>query len=88
MSETAEYYKRNPAARRRRNKQQAALNKTPKEKKRRAELNKINRRNHRVGKSRVGDRADVSHLKSGGTTLEPQSRNRRRNGHNGKSSKK
>ena len=54
-------------------------NKKAPEKKRRAELTRINRNNHRKGKSKVGDKKDVSHKKKGGTTLEARSKNRARN---------
>lgn len=48
----------------------------PHMKKKRAELNKINRKNHKAGKSKVGDKLDVSHTKSGKTKLQHQSANR------------
>lgn len=61
---------------------QAKFDKKPKQKKRRAALNKINRRKGTYGN---GDGLDVSHKKNGKTTLEKASTNRRRNGRNGKS---
>jgi hypothetical protein len=61
---------------------QAKYNRKPAQKKRRAALNKINRRKGTYGN---GDGLDVSHKKNGKTTLEKASTNRRRNGRNGKS---
>lgn len=55
---------------------------------RRVELNRINRNNHKSGKSKVGDKKDVSHKKDGKTVLEKQKTNRARNGQNGKSTRK
>ena len=57
-------------------------NATPKAKKRRAELNKINRRKGTYGN---GDGLDNSHTSKGRTVKEKASKNRRRNGRNGKS---
>ena len=73
-SRTAEYYKKNPAARKRRLKQQKEYQKKPGRVKKRVELNRINRK---VGKK--GDGKDVSHCKGGGTRLESASKNRARN---------
>ena len=73
-SRTAEYYRKNPAARRRRLKQQKKYQKKPSQVKKRVELNKINRK---IGKK--GDGKDVSHCKGGGTRLESASKNRARN---------
>ena len=73
-SRTAEYYKKNPAARKRRLKQQKKYQKKPSQVKKRVELNRINRK---VGKK--GDGKDVSHCKGGGTRLESASKNRARN---------
>lgn len=58
---------------------------SPERKKYRAELNKKNRQAGTYGN---GDKKDISHKKSGGTTQESQSKNRARNGANGKSTKK
>ena len=52
-------------------------------KKYRAELNKANK-----SKGKLGDGKDISHNKNGKLTLESQKLNRRRNGQNGKGSKK
>ena len=61
---------------------QAKYNRKPAHKKRRALLNKDNRRRGTYGN---GDGKDVSHKKNGKTVLEKASTNRRRNGRNGKS---
>ena len=61
---------------------QAKYNRKPTQKKRRAALNKENRRRGTYGN---GDGKDVSHKKNGKTVLEKASTNRRRNGRNGKS---
>jgi len=58
---------------------------SPERKKYRAELNKKNREAGTYGN---GDKKDVSHKKSGGTTQEFQPKNRARNGSGGKSTKK
>ena len=57
-------------------------NATPKAKKRRAQLNKINRSKGTYGN---GDGLDNSHTSSGKTVKEKANSNRRRNGRNGKS---
>lgn len=57
-------------------------NATPKAKKRRAQLNKINRKKGTYGN---GDGLDNSHTSSGKTVKEKANSNRRRNGRNGKS---
>ena len=51
-------------------------NAKPSEKKRRAALNRENRKRGTYGN---GDNLDVSHKQGGGTKLEPQSKNRARN---------
>lgn len=56
-----------------------------KRKKYRAELN---RENHKAGTYGNGDGYDMSHTKSGKLVKEKQSKNRSRNGKNGKSTKK
>ena len=61
---------------------QAKYSRKPAQKKRRASLNKDNRRRGTYGN---GDGKDVSHKKNGKTVLEKASTNRRRNGRNGKS---
>ena len=66
-------------------KAQAKYNRKPAQKKRRASLNKENRKRGTYGN---GDGKDVSHTKSGKTILEKASTNRRRNGRSGKSKRK
>ena len=73
-SRTAEYYRKNPAARKRRLKQQSRYQKKPSQVKKRVELKRLNRK---MGKK--GDGKDVSHCKGGGTKLESASKNRARN---------
>jgi hypothetical protein len=87
-SKSKEYYDKNPEAKAKKVQYQKELNKKPSEVKRRVELNAINRKNHAAGKSKVGDGKDVSHTRSGKTTLESASKNRARQGANGKSTKK
>lgn len=58
---------------------------TDKQKKYRASLNKANRHAGTYGN---GDGKDMSHRKDGKMSLESQSKNRGRNGQNGKSTKK
>lgn len=58
---------------------------TEERKKYRARLNKENRKKKTYGNK---DDKDVSHKKDGKLTSEKQSKNRARNGHNGKSTKK
>jgi hypothetical protein len=58
---------------------------TDKQKKYRASLNKANRHAGTYGN---GDGKDMSHHKDGKMSLESQSKNRGRNGRNGKSTKK
>lgn len=60
---------------------------TEKRKNYRVELNKANRDAGTYGKMTAMDK-DRSHKKDGSMTLEDKSKNRSRNGHNGKSSKK
>lgn len=83
-SKTSIYYKKNPKARAKRNAYQKELNAEPKSKKYRAELNRERRKRGIYGKGGK----DVSHTKNGGTVLESRSKNRARNGANGKSTKK
>ena len=73
---TSDYYKKNPEARRKRLKQQAKYNRKPSQKKKRAELNRINRKKGTYGN---GDGMDESHCQGGGTRKEKASKNRARN---------
>lgn len=61
---------------------QAKYDKKPAQRKKRAALNRENRKRGTYGN---GDGLDVSHKKNGKTVLEKASKNRRRNGRNGKS---
>ena len=61
---------------------QAKYDKKPAQKKKRAALNRENRKRGTYGN---GDGLDVSHKENGKTVLEKASKNRRRNGRNGKS---
>ena len=73
-SESAKYYQDNPKARKKKDKYNAKYGATLSRKMYRAFLNAINKT-----KGSKGDNKDVSHTKSGGTTLENQSKNRARN---------
>ena len=73
------YYRKNRRSLMVKRRYQKRYNKKKKEVKRRVQLNRINRRNHRKGRSRVGDGKDVSHTKKGRTTLEIARKNRARN---------
>ena len=73
---TAEYYRKNPAARKRRLKQQSAYQKTPKGSRIKKNANKLNRK---LGTYGNGDGKDAAHYK-GSTTkgrLQSPSINRR-----------
>lgn len=76
MKKTAKYYAENPKAKKKKNDYQSKFNKSEKQRKNRAELNRENRRRGTYGN---GDGMDVSHKKDGSTTLEKQSQNRARN---------
>ena len=76
-SKSAKYYCKNRKALARKNKYQKKYNK--KDVPNRVQLNKINRQNHKAGKSKVGDKKDVSHKKDGSKVLEKRSKNRARN---------
>ena len=75
-SRTSEYYKKNPEARKKRLKQQAKYDKSPTQKKKRAALNRENRKRGTYGN---GDGKDVRHRTDGSTVLESASKNRARN---------
>tara|TARA_R100001530_G_scaffold124448_1_gene92655 strand:+ start:81 stop:326 length:246 start_codon:yes stop_codon:yes gene_type:complete len=76
VQSTSEYYKKNTSARKRRVKQQARYNRGSLQIAKRVELNRENRKRGTYGN---GDKLDVSHKRGGGTKLESQSSNRRRN---------
>lgn len=77
MSRSADYYRSHPEAAAKKVRHQAAINRRPDERKRRAALNRERRRRGIAGKGGP----DISHTESGDTVLENPSRNRARNGH-------
>lgn len=79
-SASTAYYRTHPKARRRKVRHQAAINRQHEEIDRRVALNRERRRRGIYGKGGP----DISHTSSGGTTLEPPSTNRARNGAGGK----
>jgi hypothetical protein len=84
-SRTQQYYDKNPDAKKRKAAYDALYNKDPKQRKYRSELNKANRESGTYGN---GDKKDMSHTKNGKLVKEHQSKNRGRNGADGKSTKK
>ena len=81
---SARYYRSNPEARKKKNAAQRKRNKTAKNRKYRAELNKERRKRGVYGKGGK----DMSHTKSGRIVAESPKKNRGRQGSNGKSTKK
>lgn len=81
---TAKYYATHPEARAKRLKQQAAYDKREGQSEHRAECN----RGRRELGLKKGDKRDASHTKDGRMVKEDRSKNRARNGANGKSTKK
>ena len=79
-SESAKYFATHPEARKKKNEYNTKYHSSEERKEYRAELNRENR-THNDGK-------DSSHTKDGRIVREDRSRNRARNGKNGKSSKK
>lgn len=87
MKKSAQYYSKNSAARAKKAAYDSEFNKKPAQVAKRVETNKANRKAGTYGKmSALGK--DRSHTKSGGLVLEDRSKNRARNGANGKSTKK
>lgn len=80
-SKSAKYFANNPEAREKKKEYDTKYHSSEERKKYRAELNKETRKKKTPGK-------DVSHKKDGTLTRESRSKNRARNGKNGKSSKK
>ena len=76
MKATAKYYATHPKAKAKKNAYAKKYNATPKQKTKRSELATERRKRGVYGKGG----ADVSHTKSGGTTMEDKSKNRARNG--------
>jgi hypothetical protein len=83
-SRSAEYYANNPEAKKKKQAYDKKFNSTKEQLDHRAELARERRKTPKS--KRTGQ--DVSHTKSGKTVLEPRSKNRARNGANGKSTKK
>ena len=81
---SAKYYRSNPEARKKKNAAQRKRNKTAKNRKYRAELNKERRKRGVYGKGGK----DMSHTKSGRIVAESPKKNRGRQGANGKTTKK
>ena len=75
-SKSTEYYKSHASALKIKQDYQREYNKSTTAKKKRAALNKENRKRGTYGN---GDKLDVSHKQGGGTKLEGQSKNRARN---------
>ena len=75
-SKSTNYYRSNADALKIKRKYAKKHNAKPAQKKKRAALNRENRKRGTYGN---GDHMDVSHKQGGGTTLEAQSKNRARN---------
>ena len=73
-SRTAEYYRKNPAARKRRLKQQSKYQKTKKGKSIKKNANKLRNKL----KLKVGDKRDAAHYKGSKTKGRPQHRSKNR----------
>lgn len=84
-SRSAKYYHGNREAAKKKADYDKKYHATEERKEYRAELNKANRNAGTYGNK---DHKDYSHLKQGGLTKEAQSKNRARQGANGKSTKK
>ena len=83
-SRTARYYASNPKARAKKKKYDTAYHSTSERKAYRAKLAKARRARKMMGKGG----ADLSHTRSGKLVRESASKNRARNGANGRSTKK
>lgn len=84
-SASAKYYQNNPKARAKKNAYNKDYHSTPARKRYRSELNKANKEAGTYGNK---DRKDMSHKKNGSMVKESQSKNRARQGANGRSTKK
>tara|TARA_R100000781_G_scaffold52310_1_gene34353 strand:- start:493 stop:747 length:255 start_codon:yes stop_codon:yes gene_type:complete len=73
-SRTAEYYRKNPAARKRRLKQQSKYQKTTKGKSIKKNANKLRNKL----KLKIGDKRDAAHYKGSKTKGRPQHRSKNR----------
>lgn len=85
MSKSSDYYSKNPDARAKKSSYDKKYHSTAARRKYRSELNQENRRRGTYGN---GDGQDVSHTRSGGTTLENAKTNRARQGSGGRRKKK
>jgi hypothetical protein len=83
-SKSAKYYASNPKARAKKKRYDVKYNSTPERKKYRRDLSRARRKRGIMGKGG----GDLSHTKKGTLVREAVSKNRGRNGHNGKSTKK
>ena len=83
LSKSARHYRENKKSRDNKKAYDTAYHKTTARKKYRANLNRERRK-----RGLLGDSRDLSHTKSGKLVLESKSKNRGRQGANGKSSKK
>ena len=83
-SKSAKYYAANPEARKKKAAYDTKYHGTPARKEYRRKLMAENR----AQGNKVGDGQDVSHTRGGGTTSEPRSKNRARQGAGGKAKKK
>lgn len=83
-SRSAKYYASNPKARAKKNKYNTKYHSTPERKKYRAELNAARKKRKIYGKGG----GDLSHTKKGTLVRESASKNRARQGANGRSTKK
>jgi hypothetical protein len=83
-SKSARYYASNPEARKKKNAYNTRYHSTAKRRKYRADLAKARRKRGIMSKGG----GDMSHTKSGRLVRESASKNRARNGSNGKSTKK
>lgn len=73
---SADYYKENPASYKLKLEKQKEINRRPEERKKRAELVKLNREYQKKNLGAKGDGKDVSHKSGGRTVLEDASKNR------------
>lgn len=83
-SKSARYYASNPEARAKKKKYDTKYHSSAERRKYRSELNSARRKRKIYGKGG----GDMSHTKSGGLVRESASKNRSRNGANGRSTKK
>jgi len=82
-SRSKQYYDKNPESRKKKAEYDRAYHSTPERKAYKRALSRANR-----ATNGWGDGKDVSHTSSGHTTKESPSKNRARNGANGRSTKK